>query len=90
MDLITLQRPPLTEPDELADLRDLSPRSVHRWALARGWSAEEAGNWAAWCSGLPVVDGEREPTSAWSLRSIEHLMFTRYLAETGQIGGPEE
>lgn len=73
--------------DELADLRDLSPRAVYRWAIARGWSEDEAGNWSAWCSGIDLVDGENLPKTAWTLRAVDHALFLRYLTETGRIGG---
>ena len=73
-------------PSELAELRDRSPGSVYRWALRAGWTPEQAGNLIAWFAGIRIVDGEDVPTSSWSLRSIQHLLFVRWLAETGRIG----
>jgi hypothetical protein len=75
--------------DELADLRDLSPRAIYRWAIARGWSADEAGNWAAWCSGIDLVDGEELPKAGWTLRAVGHALFLRYLPRpAGSVARP--
>src|SRR3954462_14138355 len=93
---VTLGQPPVIAPrspslhDELEDLRSMSPRAIYRWAIVRGWSVEEAGNWAAWCSGIDLVEGETVPTTAWTLRAVGHALFLRWLAGTGQIGGPED
>jgi hypothetical protein len=93
---ITLSDPPVlpaaarSPHDELEDLRALSPRQIYRWAIVRGWSADEAGNWAAWCSGIDLLDGDELPKAGWTLRAVGHALFLRYLHETGQIGGPTD
>jgi hypothetical protein len=95
--LVTIGRHPLLPAaqvrsmhDELADLRDLSPRAIYRWAIAHGWSVDEAGNWAAWCSGIDLDDGDELPKAGWTLRAVGHALFLRYLHETDQIGGPTD
>lgn len=80
-------------PDELRDditLELPSPRAVYRWAIQRGWSAEQAGNWAAYCAGLLLVDGEKLLQRPWTLREVEHLVFLRALVGVGRLDGDSE
>lgn len=86
-----LRHPWLTTPDELSDdiAVDLpAPREVYRWAIQRGWSEAAAGNWAAFCAGVPVVDGE-EIHRAWRIREVQQLEFMRWLVAAGRIKGDE-
>lgn len=84
---------PPGEPDEptahdlLAALALPRPRETYRWAIQRGWSAELAGNWAAWCAGLPIYDGEDLPRTAWTPAAIERLLFLRWLVAAGRLAG---
>lgn len=80
--LVTLRQRPFAA-DELADLRDLSPRAVYRWAIARGWSADEAGNWSAFCIGLKLTDGEDWPRRPWTVEGLQRLLWLRWMVATG-------
>jgi hypothetical protein len=75
-------------PEPLDEMLEPSPRSVHGWAIRAGWSPAQAGNLAAWFAGIRIVDGEDEPLSAWSLRTIEHCLFLRWLVDTGRLEPP--
>lgn len=61
-----------------------SPRDVYRWAIRHGWSQEAAGNWAAWCAGIPLVVGE-DLIRAWHVREVDHLIFLRELVASGRL-----
>ncbi|HEY7523330.1 MAG TPA: hypothetical protein VH720_06705 [Candidatus Limnocylindrales bacterium] len=57
-----------------------SPSALFRGLLARGLSADEAGNLTARLLGLDVV-----LRRAWTVHEIEHLVFLRSLAASGRL-----
>jgi hypothetical protein len=63
-------------PDELEELVQHDPVAVYRWAQRRGWTAGQAGAWAAWIVGLPITDGAH-PMAPWRLSEVLALAFMR-------------
>ncbi|HEY7736717.1 MAG TPA: hypothetical protein VH813_08000 [Candidatus Limnocylindrales bacterium] len=60
-----------------------SATELFRGLLARGLSAEEAGNLTARLMGLEIG-----PYRAWTVQELEHLVFLRTLTLNGRIGQP--
>ena len=95
--LVTLREEPvrhpwLATPDELRDhvaSERPAPRDVYRWAIWHGWSAEEAGMWAANCAGIPIIDGD-DALVPWRLREVQHLEFLRAIVGAGRLAGDTE
>src|SRR5712671_701894 len=85
-----LSMEPASSPAASVTTPDPSPSSVYRWAIQHGWSQAEAGNWAAWCAGLPIVEGEDLPVNAWTVRAVEHLIWLRWCNATGRLAGDTE
>ena len=82
-----LEGPLAPGPDELDERPPAlpRPREIYRWAIQRGWSQSEAGNWAAWTAGIPLADGEDVPAIAWTPAAVEHALFLRWLVRSGRL-----
>ena len=59
---------------------------VYRWAIGMGWPESQAVAWAAWCAGIPLVDGER-PLGPWTLRELRGLLLLRARYSQGHWQG---